>query len=64
MLIPELEYSEKPRARAWTYREEEIIRDYYPLPKNVQVKVIADYLNRSCVSVKRKIANMRITRHG
>jgi hypothetical protein len=52
------------RGRAWTPQEVEFIYEYYPLPKNKPVEYIAKILNRSIVSVRRKIAHEKVRRTG
>ena len=64
MFIKELEYSERPTTRRWSPEEEEVLKAYYPKPKNVDIDKIAGYLNRTHNSVMRKVANMGITRNG
>jgi len=61
--IEELENAEPVRYnRPWTEHEEDVLKEYYPLPKALPVTKLAKHLGRSKVAVMRKIAHMGIKR--
>jgi len=63
MKIDELEQVPPVRYnKPWKAEEEDVLKEYYPLPKALPVGVLAEYLGRTKVSVIRKVTHLGLKR--